>query len=147
MQLISVPLQVSGHPASYHGLLCDHVCILVRDEVTKVIKNAPPVIYFNKNGWSHKVPEEKETIIYKFISTKLSGLKFLDGPWDTAMVRSSTFHHSCTSNLWMSRVVRTLWIPLMPHSSVLQWSHFMTTISPKKHCMSLWMRKHFYNFQ
>ena len=66
--------------------------------MTRAIKDAPPVVYFDNNGRSREVPEEKETIVCEFIRMKLSGSKFLDGPWTTAIVRSSIPHRPCIPN-------------------------------------------------
>jgi hypothetical protein len=89
---------VSREVAAYRGALRDHVRALVKDEVTRAVKDAPPVVYFDNNGRTREVPDDNETIVRRFIDMKLSGSKFLDGPWETTIVRSSSFYQPCASD-------------------------------------------------
>ena len=79
---------ISKHPTTYRGILRDHIRSLIKDEVTKAIEDAPPIILSDANGRSLEVTEEKDTIVREFIRKKLCGKRFLDGPWATLMARS-----------------------------------------------------------
>ena len=89
---------MSQHPASYRGYLRDRICELIRTEVTEAINKAPKVVYFDKDGRSHEVAEDNDTIIREFIRIKLSAKQFLDGPWATSTMRSPAFHRNFMSN-------------------------------------------------